>query len=212
MAYNFGKGIKVTSGFDLSAKGPIDNRTICDTIAQRDAHSTAGRAYEGLSVVNNGKITMKFNNTDIKDLDPHNLGLKYYNSFKKSDKEPKFYETKDYSLFIGLSNKFNQFSYVNGINTYEGGSHVNNILKQLTKGIITLAKSDKENEVKNNLFLLLSIKMQNPVFSSQSKEKLTSRNGLTKILKLSDERIKDIEAELEWYKVKYHEMKMNVGT
>lgn len=28
----------------------------------------------------------------------------------------------------------------------------------------------------------------------------------------SDERIKDIEAELEWYKVKYHEMKMNIGT
>ena len=50
MAYNFGKGIKVTSGFDLSAKGPIDNRTVCDTIAQRDAHSAAGRAYEGLTV------------------------------------------------------------------------------------------------------------------------------------------------------------------
>ena len=50
MAYNFGKGIKVTSGFDLSAKGPLDNRTICDTIAQRDAHSAAGRAYEGLTV------------------------------------------------------------------------------------------------------------------------------------------------------------------
>lgn len=28
----------------------------------------------------------------------------------------------------------------------------------------------------------------------------------------SDERIKDIEAELEWYKVKYHEMKMIVDT
>ena len=25
----------------------------------------------------------------------------------------------------------------------------------------------------------------------------------------SDDRIKDIEADLEWYKVKYHEMKMN---
>lgn len=25
----------------------------------------------------------------------------------------------------------------------------------------------------------------------------------------SDDRIKNIEAELEWYKVKYHEMKMN---
>ena len=28
----------------------------------------------------------------------------------------------------------------------------------------------------------------------------------------SDDRIKDIEAELEWYKVKYHEMKMNENT
>ena len=25
----------------------------------------------------------------------------------------------------------------------------------------------------------------------------------------SEDRVKDIEAELEWYKVKYHEMKMN---
>ena len=50
MANNFGKGIKVTSGFDLSAKGPLDNRTVVDTIAQRDAHVSAGRAYEGLKV------------------------------------------------------------------------------------------------------------------------------------------------------------------
>ena len=50
MANNFGKGIKITSGFDLSAKGPIDNRTVVDTISQRDAHVSAGRAYEGLKV------------------------------------------------------------------------------------------------------------------------------------------------------------------
>lgn len=50
MANNFGKGIKVTSGFDLSAKGPLDNRTVVDTIAQRDANVSAGRAYEGLKV------------------------------------------------------------------------------------------------------------------------------------------------------------------
>ena len=50
MANNFGKGIKVTSGFDLSAKGPLDNRTVVDTIAQRDTHVTAGRAYAGLKV------------------------------------------------------------------------------------------------------------------------------------------------------------------
>ena len=28
MASNFGKGIKVTSGFDLSAESPLDNRTV----------------------------------------------------------------------------------------------------------------------------------------------------------------------------------------
>ena len=50
MANNFGKGIKVTSGFDLSAKAPLDNRTVVDTIAQRDAHVTNNRAYEGLRV------------------------------------------------------------------------------------------------------------------------------------------------------------------
>ena len=50
MANNFGKGIKVTSGFDLSAKGPLDNRTVVDTLAQRDEHITSGRGYEGLKV------------------------------------------------------------------------------------------------------------------------------------------------------------------
>ena len=50
MANNFGKGIKVTSGFDLSAKGPLDNRTVVDTVTQRDAHVSEGRAYEGLKV------------------------------------------------------------------------------------------------------------------------------------------------------------------
>ena len=50
MAYNFGNGIKVTSGFDLATKGPLDNRTVVDTLAQRDAHITSGRGYEGLKV------------------------------------------------------------------------------------------------------------------------------------------------------------------
>lgn len=29
---------------------------------------------------------------------------------------------------------------------------------------------------------------------------------------LEEDKYKNLEAELEWYKVKYHEMKMNVGT
>ena len=47
---NFGKGIKITSGFDLSAKLPLDNRYIVKTLEERDAHVTNNRAYEGMSV------------------------------------------------------------------------------------------------------------------------------------------------------------------
>ena len=35
---------------------------------------------------------------------------------------------------------------------------------------------------------------------------------LTNKLNSEEDKIKDIQAELEWYKVKYHEMKMSVGT
>ena len=47
---NFGKGIKITSGFDLSAKSPLDNRSIVLTIEERDAHVTNNRTYEGMKV------------------------------------------------------------------------------------------------------------------------------------------------------------------
>lgn len=34
-------------------------------------------------------------------------------------------------------------------------------------------------------------------------------NEISNKYSTSEDRVKDIEAELEWYKVKYHEMKMN---
>lgn len=43
----YGKGITVASGFDLGAKAPLDHRIVVDTIADRDAHVTGNRAYEG---------------------------------------------------------------------------------------------------------------------------------------------------------------------
>ena len=46
----YGKGITVASGFDLGAKAPLDHRIVVDTIADRDAHVTGNRAYEGMIV------------------------------------------------------------------------------------------------------------------------------------------------------------------
>ena len=46
----FGKGIPLASGFDLGAKAPLDSRLKVKTIAERDAHATNKRAYEGMRV------------------------------------------------------------------------------------------------------------------------------------------------------------------
>lgn len=51
MADNYyGKGIKVASGFDLGAKSPLDSRIVVNTIAERNAHVTNNRVYEGMIV------------------------------------------------------------------------------------------------------------------------------------------------------------------
>ena len=46
----YGKGIIVASGFDLSAKSPLDTRSIVNTIEERNAHVTGNRVYEGMRV------------------------------------------------------------------------------------------------------------------------------------------------------------------
>lgn len=50
MSEYYGKGITVASGFDLGAKSPLDTRIVVRTIAERDAHVTGNRAYEGMIV------------------------------------------------------------------------------------------------------------------------------------------------------------------
>ena len=61
MAIEFGKGITLAGGFDLGAKAPLDSRLTVATIADRDAHVTGNRAYEGMLVyVEADKITYQY--------------------------------------------------------------------------------------------------------------------------------------------------------
>ena len=46
----FGKGIGLAAGFDLGAQKPLDSRLAVNTIAERDAHVTENRAFEGMIV------------------------------------------------------------------------------------------------------------------------------------------------------------------
>ena len=92
-----------------------------------------------------------------------------------------FYETnkdKTWSIAIALSeNGFQQISFANSTETYDGGTHVdyimNQIIVELREFFTKKHKVDiKPSELKSHMFLFLDSTVINPSFSSQTKEKL----------------------------------------
>ena len=78
---------------------------------------------------------------------------------------------------------FNQVSFVNGICTTKGGTHVDNVANSLAKDIIadlTKKKIDgasklKPMNVKSSMFIFVKSTIVNPSFSSQIKSELTTK-------------------------------------
>ena len=128
----------------------------------------------------------------IYDIAACNTGLKIYfngvliniNSFDDYIKlytEEYFYEfkkDKTWSLGIALSqNGFQQVSFANTTETYDGGTHLdyvmNQIIVSLREFFLKKHKVDiKPSELKQHMFLFLDATVINPSFSSQTKEKL----------------------------------------
>jgi len=96
-----------------------------------------------------------------------------------------FYEKVNTSWEIGVSKSeddlFQQISMVNSISTYQGGTHVNFITKQITKGVADILNKKykniniKEADIKRNLFIFVNSKIVNPSFDTQTKENLITR-------------------------------------
>ncbi len=75
---------------------------------------------------------------------------------------------------------FVQMSFVNGVCTYKGGNHVDNVIEQITKGLVNYIKEKKKVNVKaqyirDNLSIYVDSVIEDPAFSSQTKEYLTSK-------------------------------------
>ena len=121
-------------------------------------------------------------NTDIKIY--FNDKLLNFNSFEDYIKlyvEDYFFEfKKDKTWSVGISlseNGFQQVSFVNSTETYDGGTHVdyimNQIVSQMREFFMKKHKVDvKPSELKNHMTLFLNSTVINPSFSSQTKEKL----------------------------------------
>jgi DNA gyrase subunit B len=90
------------------------------------------------------------------------------------------------------------YSFVNNINTHEGGTHITGFRAALTKTLNDYAKkfnlikeSDKPlsgDDVREGLTAVLSIKMEEPQFDSQSKGKLVNSEARTAVESVLGER------------------------
>lgn len=75
---------------------------------------------------------------------------------------------------------FQQISFVNSIATTMGGTHVNYMTDQIIKKILEILKKKKKKsikpfQIKNNMFIFINCLIENPAFTSQTKEQLTTR-------------------------------------
>jgi DNA topoisomerase-2 len=99
------------------------------------------------------------------------------------------------------NNDFKQISFVNGICTYHGGSHVNYIVDNIIDKIkIQIAKKHKDlvikpSSIKENIIVFISSIIINPAFTSQVKETLKTKiNDFGSTCELPDKFIKKVYA------------------
>ncbi|PSS24455.1 DNA topoisomerase [Actinidia chinensis var. chinensis] len=77
--------------------------------------------------------------------------------------------------------QFQQVSFVNGIATIKGGTHVDYITNQITNYVMGIVNKKNKNAnvkahtVKNHLWVFVNALIDNPAFDSQTKETLTIR-------------------------------------
>jgi DNA topoisomerase-2 len=165
--------LKVTNGnlhLDVNnAIPPEDYAIMC-----RRVYDVAGCGGGELKVTLNGKVLPIFSFRD------------YIELFRPSSSPNICYQkiNSRWEVGIGLSSSgsFENISFVNGMDTSRGGTHVNAIVQQVTKRIVDkvtkdyseLADTVSQAMVRRHLCVFVNCLIENPSFDSQMKESLTS--------------------------------------
>lgn len=83
--------------------------------------------------------------------------------------------------FAVSDGSFQQVSFVNSIATTQGGTHVNYIADKICTSLLAHLNKKKKghalkaNHVKNHIFIFVNCLVNNPAFTSQTKEQLTTK-------------------------------------
>ena len=119
----------------------------------------------------NPKLTVSFNG--------ETFSFKSFKHYAEHYVEEVFYEESPrWKIGIGLSEDgFQQVSFVNSVETKDGGTHVEYVANQITNWLRERIKKKhkvevKPSELRNHMFLFVEASIVNSGFSSQTKEKL----------------------------------------
>ena len=170
----------------------LPDSTIFDTLEFN--YTTVKHRLRELAFLNKGiKIVLEDKRNNIKDEFHYEGGIKQFVHFLNNKKEPLhedivYTEGNKDKVIVELAMQYtdsyneNIFSFVNNINTIEGGTHLVGFKTSLTRVINDYAKKTnliKENDVaitgediREGITAILSIKITNPQFEGQTKTKL----------------------------------------
>jgi DNA topoisomerase-2 len=138
------------------------------------------RVYD-IAAVTDRSIRVKYNGAvvPVKDFKQY-IGLYIRPEVKRVYEAPS--ERWEYAVCLTNTDEFGHVSFVNGICTSKGGKHVEYIMGQLLRKLAAFIKLKKKVDVKpatikEQLTLFLRCDVENPAFSSQTKDELTTTSA-----------------------------------
>ena len=167
--YNEGNFVKITFIPDYKVFG-------YDSLTEDMSNLFKRRTYDISGILSN--VNVFWNNEKI--------NMNSFSDYAKlyfDDTVNYIHQTCGKSEFIitnSINDKFKQISFVNGVHTKDGGKHVDHLLKQIINNMQTaISKKYKDAKIrdsfiKDKIYIFLNSVIENPSFSSQTKDSLAS--------------------------------------
>jgi len=158
---------------------PDYKRFKIDGITDDMMHLMEKRSYD-IAAYTDNTVSVSFNGKLIK----HNTFEKFIDLFIGVREETKRAYEKvndrwEIAAALNPTLSFEQVSLVNGINTINGGKHVDYIINQITKKLAETIKKKRKIDIKpiyikENIIIFIKCTIDNPSFNSQTKDCLTT--------------------------------------